>query len=208
MLTTQSDELADRLRLLRVHGMRPRYYHAIIGINSRLDSFQAAVLNVKLPYLDRWTAMRQANAQRYSALLADAGLDGPLGLPPARPDGRHVWNQYVVRVPDGLRDSLRQWLNEAHIGTEIYYPLGLHQQECFRSLGCREGDLPETERAAREVLALPIFPELREDEQRAVVERIAGFFAARGSGLTAAGHGVPAPKFLTHPARQRAVHGD
>jgi dTDP-4-amino-4,6-dideoxygalactose transaminase len=177
LLTTQSDELADRLRLLRGHGMRPRYFHATIGINSRLDSFQAAVLGVKLPHLDRWTGMRQANAARYSALLADAGLDRVLGLPAAGPERRHVWNQYVIRVPDGLRDPLRQWLSESHIGSEIYYPLGLHQQECFRALGYREGDLPETERAAREVLALPIFPELTEDEQRTVVGRMAAFFA-------------------------------
>jgi dTDP-4-amino-4,6-dideoxygalactose transaminase len=209
MLTTQSDELADRLRLLRGHGMRPRYFHATIGINSRLDSFQAAVLGVKLPHLDRWTAMRQANAQRYSAMLAEAGLDRVLGLPEARPERRHVWNQYVVRIPDGLRDPLRQRLTEAHIGTEIYYPLGLHQQECFRSLGYAEGALPETERAAREVLALPIFPELTAAEQRVVVDCMAAFFAAAASGHPAAGHGLRGPKFLAHVAtRQKTARGD
>jgi dTDP-4-amino-4,6-dideoxygalactose transaminase len=197
MLTTQSDELADRLRLLRGHGMRPRYYHSTVGINSRLDSFQAAVLNVKLPHLDRWTELRQANAQRYSAMFAEAGLDRTLGLPQAELDRRHVWNQYVVRVPGGLRDGLRAFLNEARIGSEIYYPLGLDQQECFRHLGCKEGELPETERAAREVLALPIFPELTAEEQRVVVDRIAAFCAGRG------GHALPGPKFLAHPAARR-----
>ena len=104
----------------------------MVGVNSRLDSFQAAVLNVKLPHLDRWTEMRQANARRYHELFAEAGLDRVLGLPVCGPRRRHVWNQYVIRVPDRKRDPLRQFLTEAKIGTEIYYPLGLHQQECFR----------------------------------------------------------------------------
>jgi dTDP-4-amino-4,6-dideoxygalactose transaminase len=192
MLTTQSDDLADRLRLLRGHGMRPRYYHSCIGINSRLDSFQAAVLNVKFPLLDHWTFLRQTNADRYTEMLAAAGLHRHLGLPTTLPGMRHVWNQYVVRVPNGLRTPLREALAEAKIGTEIYYPLGLHQQECFRYLGYKPQDLPETARAAEEVLALPIFPELRAEEQQHVVQRIAAFFAARKGG-----HGVPPPKFLT-----------
>lgn len=193
MLTTQDDALAEKLRLLRVHGMAPRYYHKIVGINSRLDSFQAAVLNVKFPYLDHWTALRQANAQRYGELFAAAGLDRVLGLPQARPWHRHVWNQYVIRVPDGRRDPLRQFLAEAHIATEIYYPLGLHAQECFRHLGYQPGDLPETEQAAREVLALPIFPELTDEEQRTVVDRIADFYRRRRGG-----HPLARPKFLQH----------
>lgn len=193
MMTTQDDALAEKLRLLRVHGMAPRYYHRIVGINSRLDSFQAAVLNVKFPYLDHWTALRQANAQRYAELFATAGLDRVLGLPQAAPWRRHVWNQYVIRVPDGRRDALRQFLAEAQIGTEIYYPMGLHVQECFRELGYRPGDLPETERAAREVLALPIFPELTEQEQQAVVGRIAEYYHRYTRG-----HSLPAPKFLRH----------
>lgn len=197
MLTTQDDALAEKLRLLRVHGMAPRYYHKIVGINSRLDSFQAAVLNVKFPYLDHWTALRQANAQRYAELFAEAGLDRVLGLPQARPWHRHVWNQYVIRVPDGRRDPLRQFLAEAHIATEIYYPLGLHAQECFRHLGYQPGDLPETEQAAREVLALPIFPELTEQEQRTVVDRIADFYRRRTGG-----HPLARPKFLQHRPTQ------
>jgi dTDP-4-amino-4,6-dideoxygalactose transaminase len=176
MLTTNHDQLAERLRLLRQHGMNPRYYHKVVGINSRLDSFQAAVLNVKLPHLDRWTTMRQANAARYAELFAEAGLDRVLGLPQALANRRHVWNQYVIRVPDGRRDSLREFLAKAKIGTEIYYPLGLHEQQCFAYLGYKPGDLPETDRAAREVLALPIFPELTADEQQLVVARIAEFF--------------------------------
>jgi dTDP-4-amino-4,6-dideoxygalactose transaminase len=200
MLTTGRDDLADRLRLLRVHGMRPRYFHQVVGINSRLDSFQASVLNVKLPHLDRWTALRQANARRYTELFRQARLDRVLGLPVSAPQRRHVWNQYVIRVPDGKRDPLRQHLREANVGTEVYYPMGLHQQACFASLGYAPDDLPETVRAAREVLALPIFPELTGQEQKTVVERIAAFFS-RPSG----GHGLARPKFLDRPgARSRS----
>ena len=176
MLTTNDDALADRLRLLRQHGMNPRYYHKVVGVNSRLDSFQAAVLNVKLPHLDQWTELRQANAERYADLFIEAGLDKVLTLPQAHPNCRHVWNQYVVRVPDGRRDALREFLAKAKIGAEIYYPLGLHDQECFSYLGYKSGDLPETDRAAREVLALPIFPELTAEEQKQVVNRIGAFF--------------------------------
>jgi dTDP-4-amino-4,6-dideoxygalactose transaminase len=192
MLTTQSDDLADRLRLLRGHGMRPRYFHSCIGINSRLDSFQAAVLNIKFPFLDHWTFLRQTNADRYTELFTAAGLHRAVGLPTTLPGMRHVWNQYVIRVPEGLRTPLREALAEAHIGTEIYYPLGLHQQECFRYLSYQPNDLPETRRAAEEVLALPIFPELRAEEQQFVVERIAAFFAKRNSV-----HAIQPPKFLT-----------
>lgn len=176
MLTTNDDAIAEWLRLLRQHGMNPRYYHKVVGINSRLDSFQAAVLNVKLPHLDQWSELRQANAARYFDLFATAGLDRILTLPVAHPNCRHVWNQYVVRVPDGRRDALREFLAKRKIGSEIYYPLGLHDQECFRYLGYKPGDLPETDRAAREVLALPIFPELTADEQKQVVDCIAAFF--------------------------------
>ena len=200
MLTTSSDELADRLRLLRNHGMRPRYYHNVVGVNSRLDSFQAAVLNVKLPHLDTWCDQRAANARRYDELFAAARLDGILGLPQTAPGRRHVWNQYVVRVLDGQRDALRQSLTEAKIGTEIYYPLGLHQQDCFRYLGYATGDLPETERAAAEVLALPIFPELTAEEQETVVWQMAAFFHGRRGG-----HSIPRPKFLSHPARKKCL---
>ncbi len=198
MMTTNDAKLADTLDLLRGHGMRPRYYHHVIGINSRLDGFQAAVLNVKLPHLDRWTGMRQANAARYAQLFTDARLDTVLGLPQTMPGRRHVWNQYVVRVPDGRRDVLRQFLADAKIGSEIYYPLGLHQQACFADLGCLPGTLPETERAAGEVLALPIFPELTEAEQQAVVSRIGEFFRK-----PTGGHTLAAPKFLGRNAVER-----
>ena len=193
MMTTQSDELADRLRLFRGHGMRPRYFHSVVGINSRLDSFQAAVLNVKLPHLDQWTLMRQANAARYTELFYSAGLEHVVGLPETAAHRRHVWNQYVIRVPDGLRTPLREALTQARIGSEIYYPLGLHQQECFEYLGYAPGDLPQTQRAADEVLALPIFPELTAEEQKLVVDRIAIFFESRRTVFA-----PPAPKFMTH----------
>jgi dTDP-4-amino-4,6-dideoxygalactose transaminase len=196
MLTTNDDVLAERLRLIRGHGMQPRYYHHVIGINSRLDSFQAAVLNVKMPRLDGYTERRQANAARYGELFAAAGLDQRLGLPRALPNRRHVWNQYVVRVPDGKRDALREHLAKAKIGSEIYYPLGLHEQKCFAYLGYQKGDLPETDRATAEVLALPIFPELTAEQQRVVVDRIGEFFEPTG------GHALSGPMFLKHPTAQ------
>ena len=195
MLTTNCDNLADRLRLLRVHGMRPRYHHKVVGINSRLDAFQAAVLNIKLPHLDQWTTMRQDNARRYTELFTAAGLERVLRLPHSAPRQRHVWNQYVIRVSDGQRDKLREFLAEAKIGSEVYYPMGLHQQECFRNLGYGPGDLPETDQAVGEVLALPIFPELTADEQQVVVDRIATFFARHRGG-----HPLAGPEFLKHRA--------
>jgi dTDP-4-amino-4,6-dideoxygalactose transaminase len=175
-LTTTRDDLAEQLRLLRVHGMEPRYYHQVVGINSRLDSIQAAVLRVKLPHLDAWTSQRQANAAAYCELFSQARLEGHVVVPSDEPRGRHVWNQFVIRVPGGQRDNLRSHLREHGVATEIYYPVPLHLQECFRAVGCIEGSLPETEAAARETLALPIFPELTADEQRTVVGRIAEFF--------------------------------
>jgi dTDP-4-amino-4,6-dideoxygalactose transaminase len=178
LLTTADSKLAERLRRLAAHGMHPRYYHEAVGINSRLDTLQAAILNVKLSHLDAWTADRQANANRYGELFAARGLDRVLSLPTAGPNCRHVWNQYVVRVPDGRRDALRAWLSDRQIGSEIYYPVPLHLQECFRPLGYATGSLPESERAARETVALPIFPELTADEQHTVVEAIAAFFGA------------------------------
>lgn len=178
LVTTRNAGLAKRLSLLHVHGMEPRYYHSIIGINSRLDSFQAAVLNVKLKYLEGWTMMRIQNANRYTELFAEAGLDQIIGLPKTLPNRRHVWNQYTIRIPGGFRDELRKSLQEKKIGSEIYYPLGLHEQECYRSLGYAAESLPETYRASREVLALPIFPELTETEQRTVTGGIKAFIDA------------------------------
>lgn len=202
-LTTTRDDLAERLRLLRVHGMEPRYYHQVVGINSRLDSIQAAVLRVKLPHLDSWTSQRQANAATYTELFSRAGLDGKVIVPTDEARGRHVWNQFVIRIPGGHRDSLRTHLREHGVATEIYYPVPLHLQECFRYVGCGEGSLPATEQAARETLALPIFPELTAAEQRTVVGRIAEYFqlpppdvANRGSQERGAEDGLQAPRFL------------
>lgn len=172
MLTTNDDRLADKLRQLAAHGMQPRYYHSMIGINSRLDTIQAAVLNVKLTQLGKWSTQRRTNAARYRQRFAQAGLDRWLLLPPELPDRYHVWNQFTIRVPFGQRDPLRAWLSARQIGSEIYYPVPLHLQECFDELGYRAGDLPETERAAAEVMSLPIFPELTEAELQQVVRGI------------------------------------
>jgi len=170
LLTTNDPQLAERLRLFAAHGMNPRYHHKVIGINSRLDTLQAAVLNVKLKHLLKWTAARTANALRYHEGLA---THHELGLPLALPGNEHVWNQYTVRVPHGQRNAVKQRLAEAGVGSEIYYPIPLHQQECYRSLGYRAGSLPETERAAAEVLSLPIFPELAAEEQAIVIDCLA-----------------------------------
>ena len=177
-LTTTRDDVAKSLRLLRVHGMEPRYYHEVIGINSRLDSIQAAVLRVKLPHLDSWTTARQMNAARYQEIFSEYDLASRVAVPGDEPRGRHVWNQFVIRVLDDSRDALRAHLAKHGVGTEIYYPVPLHLQKCFTHLGWAKGDLPETERAAEQTLALPIFPELDSAEQRTVVARIAEFFSA------------------------------
>jgi dTDP-4-amino-4,6-dideoxygalactose transaminase len=176
MVTSSDERWADRLSLLRVHGMRPRYYHQAIGINSRLDSLQAAVLNVKLPHLEKWTEMRIKNALKYNQLFGAAGLAGRLELPTVEIVGRHVWNQYVIRVAGGHRDALRNYLKEAKVGTEIYYPVPLHRQACFSDLDYPNGSLPETEKAAIVTLALPIFPEITDEEQQYVVQKIAAYF--------------------------------
>jgi dTDP-4-amino-4,6-dideoxygalactose transaminase len=173
LMTTEDDGLAAKLRMLRVHGMEPKYYHRVVGVNSRLDALQAAVLRVKLKYLDRWTEARRANAQRYERLFVDAGLE-EITRPKVHADSRHIFNQYTIRCP--RRDELKAYLQQAGIGVEIYYPVPLHLQECFRFLGYRQGDLPETEKAALESLSLPIYAELTEDQQRYVVEQISKFY--------------------------------
>jgi dTDP-4-amino-4,6-dideoxygalactose transaminase len=175
MMTTNDDELAERLRMLRVHGSLVKYYHPLIGINSRLDSFQAAILRVKLPHLDEWSESRRANAARYNQLFEDAGLTEEVGLPRVREGVSHIFNQYVIRA-GARRDELIEHLKQNDIGTDIYYPVPLHLQECFSYLGHEAGDFPEAERAARETIALPIYPELNEEQQRYVVETIRGFF--------------------------------
>ena len=173
VLTTSDTELADRLRLLANHGMRPRYNHSIVGINSRLDAIQAAVLNIKAKHLSTWAAGRRDNAARYQQLFAAMGVNG-VEVPQTDVMEEHVWNQFTVRVSDGRRDALRKHLADNGVGTEIYYPIPLHQQPCFATDG-RAICLPETERAAAEVLSLPIFPELTPEELQYVVERIAEF---------------------------------
>lgn len=196
LMTAQNDDIAKKLKLLRAHGMEPRYYHQLVGVNSRLDSLQAAILNVKMPHLENWTEQRGANAARYAELFAEHRLDRILTLPTELSKRRHVWNQYIVRVPDGKRDALRKHLSDVKVGTEIYYPVPLHQQECFRSLGYGPGSLPESEKAAVETLALPIFPELTAVEQQTVVQQIAAFFGVSPAKKTATKTPIKRPKFL------------
>ncbi|HET9741825.1 MAG TPA: DegT/DnrJ/EryC1/StrS family aminotransferase [Terriglobales bacterium] len=177
-VTTSSDDFAARVRLLRNHGSRQRYYHEEVGWNSRLDSIQAAVLSVKLRYLESWNRQRQQRAATYAELFRKAGLAGsssPIHLPVTEPEASHIYHQYVVRAQ--RRDELRSFLTERGIGSEVFYPVPLHRQECFTYLGYSEGSLPAAEQAAREVLALPMFAELTEDEQHAVVEAIAEFYS-------------------------------
>ena len=178
MMITNSQRWDSRLRLLRVHGMEPRYYHQEIGINSRLDAYQAAVLRVKLQYLSQWNEKRRHNAELYKEFFSEVGLTDIVTLPTELPDRYHVWHQFVIRVPGGLRNDLRADLRERKIGTDIFYPFGLHEQECFQFLGYAPQDLPITHRVSREVLALPMFPELREEELWTVVDGIRAFFAA------------------------------
>ncbi|HYB19703.1 MAG TPA: DegT/DnrJ/EryC1/StrS family aminotransferase [Thermodesulfobacteriota bacterium] len=176
MVVTHDAELAEKVRILRGHGATSRYYHRVIGINSRLDSLQAAVLRVKLKYLDRWTEGRRRNADRYRALFQEFNLGLPfVSIPLARKGLFHIYNQFVIRAR--RRDALREYLKEREIGSEIYYPVPLHLQECYRYLGYRPGDLPESERAAGEVLALPIYPELTMAQQRQVARAIASFYS-------------------------------
>jgi dTDP-4-amino-4,6-dideoxygalactose transaminase len=176
MMVCQDDDFAARLRLLAAHGMQPRYHHKLLGINSRLDTLQAAMLMVKLAHLDAYTQARQKNADRYTELFRNAQLHETIQLPHRDPRSLHVWNQYGIRVPYGRRDALKQHLAGMGIGTEIYYPVPLHMQECFSDLGYSLGCLPNTESAAREILHLPVYPELTEQEQESVVEGIESFY--------------------------------
>ena len=174
MIVTSDDGLAERLRLLRVHGAKPKYYHRLVGTNSRLDAIQAAILSVKLKHLDDWSRARSELADRYDDALK--GIEGV--VTPYRAPGRsHIFHQYTIRVLDDRRDELRDHLKKEGIGTMIYYPLPLHLQGCFADLGYSEGDLPESERASREVLSLPIFPELKNEEIDRLLESIRAFFA-------------------------------
>lgn len=174
ILSTNDDQMAQRLRRLRTHGGVTEYEHSEVGINSRLDELQAAVLRVKFPCLDQWSDERARKAALYSELLAETDLSFPLIAPKIRTDGRHIFHQYVIRVP-GNRDALMEHLKARGVGTKIYYPIPLHRQECFAYLGYREGDFPESENAARETLALPVYPELTDEQQAYVVDSIRSF---------------------------------
>jgi dTDP-4-amino-4,6-dideoxygalactose transaminase len=177
MIVTNDAQRAEKLRCIRAHGSKPKYYHKIIGGNFRLDAIQAAVVSAKLPHLDSWTAARQANAQQYDQLFGAADL--PVELPMTAVD-RHIFNQYVIRVSD--RNKLQAYLHTKGVGTEVYYPVPMHLQECFSYLGYRVGDFPESERAAKETLALPIHPELTKAQAEFVVDCIGKFFLEHGQG--------------------------
>lgn len=178
LLTTTDAALAHRARLLRMHGMEPKYYHHLIGGNFRMDALQAAVLRIKAPHLAAWTEARRVNAARYRQLFADADLGARIELPIEPADRRHIYNQFVIRCPerDGFsRDGLKRHLDQHGIGNEIYYPVPFHLQPCFEGLGYRRGAFPHAERAALESLAVPIYPELSLDQQQTVVDAIAQF---------------------------------
>jgi dTDP-4-amino-4,6-dideoxygalactose transaminase len=175
LMTTNDSKLADALSMLRVHGSKVRYVHELIGMNSRLDALQAAVIRVKLNYLDQWTKGRQRNAARYDQLFKAAKLDGRITLPVTEKDNEHVFNQYTIRARK--RDELRAYLKDKGIGTEVYYPIPLHLQSCYKSLGHRKGAFPVSEQASEEALSLPVYAELTEAQQAYVVETIQQFYA-------------------------------
>jgi dTDP-4-amino-4,6-dideoxygalactose transaminase len=177
MIVTQDDAIAERLRRLRVHGGAKQYYHDEVGYNSRLDALQAAVLSAKLPHLQGWSAKRRENAAYYDAAFADLARTGDIATPFVAPENESIFNQYTLRVAGGRRDALQAFLKERGIGTSIYYPLPLHLQPCFAYLGYKAGQLPESERAAKEVLSLPIFPELTRAQLDEVIAAVRGFFA-------------------------------
>ena len=173
MVVTNNVELAEKIRVIRVHGAEPKYHHSIIGLNSRLDAIQAVVLSVKLKYLNRWSEARRENAKVYNALFAGTDVVTPY----VEDHNYHIYNQYVIRVKN--RDSVQNYLKEQNIGTAIYYPIPLHLQGCYAGLGYIEGDCPESEKAAKETLALPIYPELTEEQQKFVVEAIRDYLRSR-----------------------------
>jgi len=176
MLVTNDLDHGRRLHMLRVHGEETKYHHKLVGINSRLDSLQAAVLRVKLPHLDAWSTERQRKAQQYELMFVDVGLSEQIEVPFVRSNARHIFHQFVVRVRGGRRDALREHLRECGVGTDVYYPVPLHLQECFSYLGYKEGDLPVGKTAAKETLALPVYPELTDEQQDYVVSKVAEFF--------------------------------
>ncbi|MBA2883055.1 dTDP-4-amino-4,6-dideoxygalactose transaminase [Desulfosalsimonas propionicica] len=173
IVTTNSDSYYEMLKILRVHGASPKYYHRYIGGNFRLDAIQAAIVSIKLARLDQWTQKRQENAARYRQLFAEAGIDEIIGCPLEKQD-RHIYNQFVISA-ESKRDALRDFLQAAGVGCEIYYPVCLHMQQCFADLGYAAGQMPEAEAAAARTLAIPVFPELTEDQQAYVAEQIRSF---------------------------------
>jgi dTDP-4-amino-4,6-dideoxygalactose transaminase len=177
MVITSNQQLADRVQLLRTHGMQPKYFHSTVGFNSRLDELQAAILRVKLPYLKAWTDARRQNAIHYGDAFQAAGLLPSVIPPVVLPNRTHIFHQYVIRCK--MRDELQTALKAAGVGTEIYYPVSLHEQECFRHLGYSPGDLPISHAASKEVLALPVYPELSEEQRSCVVNAIAAFYTAK-----------------------------
>jgi len=186
LITTNDGALAAKLRILRDHGQSPRYHHSLVGLNSRLDAVQAAVLTLKLKHLDEWAAGRDQNARRYAAQFARLGIDRQLELPQVAEGCASVWNQFTIRVPGGRRDALGQFLSDRKIGSAVYYPIPLHLQKCFAALGCQRGSLPATEQAAEEVLSLPIFPEMTRQEQDRVIAALAEFCDAAKPAMRAA----------------------
>lgn len=173
MVVTDNDDVAEKCRVIRVHGSKPKYYHHVLGYNSRLDELQAAVLNVKFPHLDKWSEMRRKNADTYTSLLKEKVGDHVV-TPVEKEGNYHVFHQYTLRVEN--RDELQKFLQDQGVSTMIYYPLPLHVQPVFQELGYKEGDLPITEKAAKEALSLPMFPELKREQQEYVVEKIAEFY--------------------------------
>lgn len=178
MITTSDEALAHKLTVMRGHGMEPKYYHQQLGGNFRLDALQAAVLRVKLQHLQQWHDGRRQNAADYRRLFVDSRLTEIVGLPAEREDTYHIHNQFVIRVPAAQRNALVAHLHESAIGCDIYYPVPCHMQECFAEQGWKEGDFPESERAAAETLALPIYVELTHEQKSAVVDTIAEFYSA------------------------------
>jgi dTDP-4-amino-4,6-dideoxygalactose transaminase len=171
MAVTTREHLGDVLRMVRAHGSKPKYYHHVVGGNFRLDALQAAVLRVKLKFLGSWTSGRRTNAERYRQLFSEAKLAGPILLP--EDHSGHIYNQFVIRCQD--RDGLQRFLRERGVGTEVYYPVPLHIQPCFKDLGYKQGQFPEAEAASRQSLALPIYPELSEAQQGYVVSQIGSY---------------------------------
>ncbi|MFL0362264.1 DegT/DnrJ/EryC1/StrS family aminotransferase [Pseudobacillus sp. 179-B 2D1 NHS] len=173
MIVTNDEELAEKARVIRVHGSKPKYYHHVLGYNSRLDEMQAAILNVKFPYLDKWSHSRRERAAYYTDQL-ETKLEGIVQTPVQKQGNYHVFHQYTLRVPK--RDELQQYLKEQGVATMVYYPQPLHVQPVFKELGYEEGDLPETEKAAKEALSLPMYPELKQDDQDYIIEKIVAFY--------------------------------